>query len=142
MYKALVALALTLVGLVATSPADAATTSSAGATLTTRGAYVAPHACTTSRAGFKVAVDPAAVKDLREWSANVTITGPGRYRDTGSLYGGTDNDHWQGAFFCGSPNRAGIYTVRARLDIIHDTSYVGTHTYQTLTTTFRVWTRR
>ena len=145
MHKVVVALVLTLAGLFTmspASPADAATTSSAHATLTTRGAYVAPHSCGRSRAGFKLDVDQASIPDLRGWSANVTITGPGRYRDTATLDWFANDDQWQTTFFCGSPNRAGTYTVRTRLDITHDTSYAGTHTYETLTSTFVIRTRR
>lgn len=145
MHRVVVVLVLTLAGLFTlspASPADAATTSSAHATLTTRGAYVAPHSCGRSRAGFRLTVDEASVSDFRAWSADVVITGPGRYRDTATLDWFANNGTWQPAFFCGSPNRAGTYTVRTRLDITHDTSYVGSHTYETLTTTFVVRTRR
>ncbi|GAB4007164.1 hypothetical protein [Nocardioides ultimimeridianus] len=142
MHKVVVALVLALAGLVATAPADAATTSSAHATLSTRGAYVAPRACIRSHAGFKINVDRGSIPDFRAWAADVTITGPGRYHDTASLFWSADNDRWQAAFFCGTPNRAGIYTVRVHLDITHNTSYVGTHTYENLSTTFRIWTRR
>ncbi|HJQ04278.1 MAG TPA: hypothetical protein VJ872_02460 [Nocardioides sp.] len=145
MHKVVVALVLTLAGLVTmspTSPAAAATTSSAHAALTTRGAYVAPRACGHSHAGFKLDVDWASITDFRAWSANVTINGPGRYHDSAVLDWYANNDQWQSTFFCGSPNRAGTYTVRVRLDITHDTSYVGTHTYESLSTTFRIRTAR
>ncbi|GAB3859015.1 hypothetical protein GCM10028801_19770 [Nocardioides maradonensis] len=144
MHKVVAALLLTLAGIVMmpSSPADAATTSSAHATLTTRGAYVAPRSCGRSHAGFRLTVDEASIKDFRGWSADVVITGPGHYRDTATLDWFANNGTWQPAFFCGSPNRAGTYTVRTRLDVTHDTSYVGSHTYETLTTTFHIGTRR
>lgn len=142
MRKLLVALAIALTTLGAMAPAGARTTSSSHVTLSTRGGYVAPHACVHSRVGYRIVVDEASISDLRAWSADVTITGPGGYRQTDFVYGDTDAPGWHSTFFCASPNRAGRYRVTTRVDITHDTTYQGTHTYETLSTTFDVTTRR
>lgn len=123
-------------------PAQARTTSTYAATLTARGGHVPPLACGYGHARYRLSVDESRIADYRSWGADITITGPHHYRDTAFVNGPTDGEGWHGVWFCKSPNRPGRYTVKAAIDITHDDSYRGSHTYQTVRTTFYVHTRR
>jgi hypothetical protein len=142
MRKLFAVLVLVVASLGVITPAVAHTTSTAHTTLTTRGGFVAPRACKYGHVSYKLAVDQASIPNFRSWSADITITGPGHYRATWFLNGPTDPTGWQPIWFCGAPNRAGTYRVHARVDVTHDDSYQGTHTFEVLSTTFVVTTRR
>jgi hypothetical protein len=139
---ALLPLALTGATLGAVAPAHARSTATQDVRLAARGGTVSSRACGYGPARYRVSVDESRIPDLRSWAADVTITGPGRYHDTASIYGPTDGEGWHAVFFCKTRNRPGRYTVRAHVDITHDDSYRGSHTYETLRTTFYVHTRR
>ena len=121
-------------GLLAASPASAGTDSSGAATLEAVGGFVAPDACQDGPPAYRLTVDEWQVDSYDDWSADITVTGPGGYYETDFLW---DDEGWSKLWLCGSPNRAGTYTVTAELEIEH---YDGDYwtSYQTLQTTLQV----
>lgn len=131
---ALVAASALTAGLLAASPASAGTDSSGAATLEAVGGFVRPDACQDGPPAYRLTVDESQVDSYDDWSADITITGPGGYYETDFLW---DEEGWNKLWLCGSPNRAGTYTVTAELEIEH---YDGDYwtSYQTLETTLKV----
>lgn len=120
--------------LVGVSPVSAGT--SGGATIEAVGGFVAPGACQLGPPAYRLTVDEWEVEDYYDWSADITVTGPGGYYETDFLW---DDEGWNKAWFCASPNRAGTYLVTAEVAIEHLSDDGGFDTsYETVSTTFHV----
>lgn len=119
----------------AMAPASAETGRSDHATLTTVGGFVGPDACQEGPPEYQLDVDEASVSYYDDWSADITITGPGGYYATDFLW---EDEGWNKVFFCESPNRPGTYTVSADVEIDHSSDYDYWTTYETVSTTFQV----
>lgn len=126
-----------LLAATALGPAAAAGTATKGPiTLTTEGGFVAPSACQEGPPRFKLVVDETQIPDYDDWSADITITGPSGYYDTDFLW---DEEGWNRLWFCKSPNRAGIYTVTAEVEIEHYNESSGYYsTFETVSASLRV----
>jgi hypothetical protein len=125
-----------VVGLLSTAPASAGINSSGAATLEAVDGFVAPDACQYGPPAFRLTVAEWTVPNYDDWSADITITGPDGYYETDFLW---DDEGWNKAWFCDSPNRAGTYTVRADVEIsLYDDLSGYMTTYETVSTTFQV----
>jgi hypothetical protein len=125
-----------VLGLLASPPASADISSSGAATLEAVDGFVAADACQDGPPAFRLIVDEWTVPDYDDWSADITISGPGGYYETDFLW---DDEGWNKVWFCDSPNRAGTYTVTADVEITQYSDFSGyTTSYETVSTTFQV----
>lgn len=102
---------------VAPAPAHAATDGTS--TLTTRANSLVKSSTCGNAASYRLNVDLAAIAteynaDDLDWTADITVTGPGAYLDSGFVWADTS---WQPVFICESPSRAGTYTVTADITV-------------------------
>lgn len=131
---AIVSASTLVVGLSAASPAVGGTSSGA-VTIDAVGGYVAPDACQDGPPAYRLTVDETQVADYDDWSADITVTGPGGYYETDFLW---DDEGWNKAWFCDA-NKPGTYNVTANVEINRYSDYSGfTSTYESVATTFEV----
>lgn len=133
---ATIATGMLVLGLLVASPAAGDTNTAGAVTLEAVGGFVAPDACQDGPPAYRLSVDETQVENYDDWSADITVTGPGGYYETDFLW---DEEGWNKAWFCNSPNKAGTYTVTADVEIdVYSDSGGFTKTYQAVTTTFEV----